>query len=105
MVNLRTILNAMGEDGALKDYYAVSLSRDKIDQFHLRLDTPKLEILLLNLGSCLDLSCVSFEGMKGLKVLAVTNGYHDGVSFGIIATDISVVGKSSNSEIGRRGVR
>ncbi|KAF7833304.1 putative disease resistance protein [Senna tora] len=65
-------LSMLAEDGAFKDCYAVSSYYQEIDKLPCQLDWPKLEILILNTSWSLRSSRASFEGIKGLKVMAIT---------------------------------
>ncbi|XP_028794857.1 disease resistance protein At4g27190-like [Neltuma alba] len=78
MVNCARQFNEFLEDEVVKDCYAVSSWNEntKLLQFPSQFDAPKLEVLLLNSSDPLDLTLASFEGVKGLKVVAViNNGY------------------------------
>ncbi|KAF7833581.1 putative disease resistance protein [Senna tora] len=71
-VNLEKNMSMLSDDGAFKDCYAVSSYYEEIEQLPHHLDSPKLEILILNTSWSLRSSRASFEGIKGLKVMAIT---------------------------------
>ncbi|XP_054818054.1 probable disease resistance protein At4g27220 [Prosopis cineraria] len=77
-VNYAKELNGFLDDDVVKDCYAVSswYHQWKSLEFPSQLNAPKLDILLLHSTSSLDLSHASFEGAKGLKVVAIiSKGY------------------------------
>ncbi|XP_054817798.1 putative disease resistance protein At1g63350 [Prosopis cineraria] len=87
MVNCKKELNELVDDEGVKDCYAIAsrYNINELPQFASRLDAPKLKILLLDSTKAFNLPCqrikgsnlldASFEGIKGLKVLAIINKY------------------------------
>ncbi|KAI9124871.1 hypothetical protein K1719_004198 [Acacia pycnantha] len=75
LVDCAKELSELLGDETRKDCYAISSWNKKNEslQFPSQLDAPKLEFLLLNSSKPLDLSNASFEGVKGLKVVALRN--------------------------------
>lgn len=57
-----------------RDCFAMSSWYKKIDELPNQLDAPKLEVLLIHTLSSLKLSNATFEGIKGLKVMALVCG-------------------------------
>lgn len=81
LVNLAKDLNTLAENGDINDYFAVSSWHKKTDRIAAQVDAPKLEILLLNTRMSLDLMNASFEGIKGIKVMAIiSEGYRTSLS-------------------------
>ncbi|XP_054818182.1 uncharacterized protein LOC129317821 isoform X2 [Prosopis cineraria] len=77
-VNCTKELEEFLDDDVVKDCYAIGswYHHKESLQFPSQLNAPKLEILLLHSTLSLDLSHASFEGAKGLKVVAIINkGY------------------------------
>ncbi|XP_028786909.1 probable disease resistance protein At4g27220 isoform X2 [Neltuma alba] len=75
MVNCAKEFNGLHEDEAAKDCYAISSwnRKNEVLRFPSQLDAPKLELMLINSSKPIDLSRASFEGVKGLKVVALNN--------------------------------
>ncbi|KAI9124832.1 hypothetical protein K1719_004159 [Acacia pycnantha] len=78
LVDCAKELNELLGDETTKDCYAISSWNQKNEslQFPSQLDAPKLELLLLNSSKPLDLSNASFEGVKGLKVVALDRFFY-----------------------------
>ncbi|KAK4263576.1 hypothetical protein QN277_028969 [Acacia crassicarpa] len=78
LVDCAKELNELLRDETTKDCFAISSwnKRNESLQFPSQLDAPKLELLLLNSSKPLDLSNASFEGLKGLKVVALNQFFH-----------------------------
>ena len=74
LVNLAKDLNTLAENGDINVYFAVSSWYKKTDQITAQVAAPKLEILLLNTRMSLDMMSASFEGIKGIKVMAIISG-------------------------------
>ncbi|XP_054819511.1 disease resistance protein UNI-like isoform X3 [Prosopis cineraria] len=69
-------INSLALDGTAKTCSAISTWDIEEDQFPQQFDYPKLEILLLNSTNSLDLSQASFEGIKGVKVMALIKQFY-----------------------------
>ncbi|CAL0307409.1 unnamed protein product [Lupinus luteus] len=81
LVNLAKDLNTLAENGGINNYFAVSSWHNRTDRIDAHVDAPKLEILLLNTRTSLDLRTASFEGIKGIKVMAIiSEGYRTSLS-------------------------
>ncbi|KAF7833576.1 disease resistance protein [Senna tora] len=75
VVNHSTRQNSPLEDGAIKDCFALSCWKMDRNLPH-QLDAPRLEMLLINIEAWhlnYGISLPSFEGFKGMKVVAIMN--------------------------------
>ncbi|KAF7815616.1 putative disease resistance protein [Senna tora] len=85
VVNPTINLSAFAGEESIKKSYALSSWYKDIDQFPNKLNAPKLEILLVDSKTSLQLSSSSFKSMKSLKVVAmIAQHYYMGRSTSLL---------------------